>query len=172
MFKLSAALMMGVMLSACGGAGDGGLMNIRNTETGPDEFAVLPNAPLQIPSDLSALPEPTLGGENRVDPNPQADAIAALGGNINRGVRGGSGLLNYANRFGGADDIRATLAAEDREFRADNPGRVLERAFGTNVYFRAYRFMTLDADAEYQRLRAQGVRTLARSPNPTEDDDD
>jgi hypothetical protein len=67
-------------LAACS-AGTPQLMNLRNNEEGPDEFAVLPTAPLEMPENLASLPEPTPGAPNRVDPDPEADAIAALGGN-------------------------------------------------------------------------------------------
>ncbi len=44
-----------IALAACG-RGDPRLMNIRNTESGPDEFAILPTSPIEIPADLAALP--------------------------------------------------------------------------------------------------------------------
>jgi hypothetical protein len=41
-------------------------------EEGPDEFAVLPTAPLEMPENMASLPEPTPGARNRVDPDPEA----------------------------------------------------------------------------------------------------
>jgi hypothetical protein len=117
-------------------------------EEGPDEFAVLPTAPLEIPEDLASLPEPTPGAPNRVDPNPEADAIAALGGNAARARGAGADLVSYTTRFGVSGDIRPVLAAEDEDFRRRNDGRILERMFGTNVYFEAYRRQSLDRYAE------------------------
>lgn len=150
-------------LTACS-QGTPSLMNLRNTETGPDEFAVVPTNDLQLPADRSALPTPTLGGTNRADPNPEADAIAALGGNIARANTNATGLVNYANRFGVTPNIRGTLAAEDLEFRGNNGGRVLERLFNTNTYFRAYRAQSLDRYAELERLRRVGVQTPSAPP--------
>lgn len=152
-----------VGLTACA-PGTPSLMNLRNTESGPDEFAVVPTSELEVPADLSALPPPTLGGTNRADPNPEADAIAALGGNIERGNTNAGELVSHASRFGVSPDIRGTLAAEDLEFRRDNQGRVLERLFQNNVYFRAYREQSLDRFAEFDRLRRAGVRTPSAPP--------
>lgn len=151
-----------IALVACS-SGTPQLMNLRNTEDGPDEFAVLPTEPLQIPENLAALPEPTPGARNRVDPDPEGDAIAALGGNAGGGSSAGD-LIGYATRFGVAADIRPVLAAEDEEFRRRNDGRVMERLFNTNVYFRAYREQSLDRYAELERLRRMGVRTPAAPP--------
>lgn len=152
-----------VALAACG-RGDPQLMNLRNTESGPDEFAILPTNPIEIPTDLAALPPPTPGGVNRVDPDPEGDAIRALGGNPERSNRAAGDIVSYAARFGVTPEIRGTLAAEDLEFRSRNQGRVLERLFNTNVYFRAYREQALDRYAELERLRRAGVRTPAAPP--------
>lgn len=158
-----------VALAACS-QGDGGLMNIRNTEAGPDEFGVLPTRPLEIPSDLSSLPPPTPGAANRTDPQPQADAIAALGGNVNAGVPPAQAqdLLGHVARFGAEGDIRAVLAQEDEAFRSRNRGRILERAFNTNQYFAAYRSMSLNQFRELERLRRAGVRTPTAPPQNRE----
>lgn len=150
-------------LTACS-QGTPSLMNLRNTESGPDEFAIVPTNELELPTDFAALPPPTRGGTNRADPNPEADAIAALGGNIAQANRNAGDFLTYVSRFGVAPDIRGTLAAEDLAFRGDNGGRVLERLFGTNVYFRAYREQALDRYAELDRLRRSGVQTPSAPP--------
>ncbi|UWQ95607.1 DUF3035 domain-containing protein [Rhodobacteraceae bacterium M385] len=150
-------------LTACSN-GTPTLMNLRNTESGPDEFAIVPTNDLELPADRSTLPTPTLGGTNRADPTPEADAIAALGGNIARANANAGGLVNHASRFGVAPDIRGTLAAEDLAFRQNNGGRVLERLFQNNVYFRAYRRQALDRYAELERLRRSGVQTPSAPP--------
>lgn len=152
-----------VGLTACS-QGTPTLMNLRNTESGPDEFAIVPTNELELPADRSTLPTPTLGGTNRADPNPEADAIAALGGNIARANTNASGLVSHASRFGVAPNIRGTLAAEDLEFRGNNDGRLLERLFQNNVYFRAYREQALDRYAELERLRQSGVQTPSAPP--------
>lgn len=147
------------------------LMNVQSTVRTPDEFAILPTKPLQLPKDMAALPEPTPGGTNIADPTPEADAVAALGGNPDRLARKGAvtsdgGLVSYAARFGVAPDIREALAAEDLEFRRKNRGKPLERLFGTNVYFKAYRRMSLDQHIELERWRKLGVRTVGAPPDP------
>lgn len=163
--RLTTSALIGASLLALVACSSGTpqLMNLRNTEDGPDEFAVLPTEPLQIPENLAALPEPTPGARNRVDPDPEGDAIAALGGNPGRGSSAGD-LVGYATHFGVAADIRPVLAAEDEEFRRRNDGRLLERVFNNNVYFRAYRQQSLDRYAELERLRRMGVRTPAAPP--------
>jgi hypothetical protein len=149
-------------LSACS-SGTPTLMNLRNTEAGPDEFAIVPTEELQMPANR-VLPTPTRGGSNRADPNPEADAIAALGGNITRANNAAGGLVSHASRFGVADNIRGTLAAEDETFRGNNGGRLLERLFNNNVYYRAYREQSLDRYAELERLRRSGIQTPSAPP--------
>lgn len=145
------------------------LMNIAGSQRGPDEFSILPNAPLQAPPSFSTLPTPTPGGRNLVEPDPQADAVAAMGGRPSalRG-QGGAGadgaLLSHAGRYGTDPTIRESLAAEDLALRERRRGRVLERLFGANVYQRAYRGQALDRDAELERWRAAGARTPAAPP--------
>ncbi|WP_421701945.1 DUF3035 domain-containing protein [Aliiroseovarius sp.] len=144
------------------------LMNFESSSVGPDEFSVLPTKPLEAPENFATLPEPTPGGANRTDPTPNADAVAALGGNperLNSGATTGeSALIAHASRHGVAGDIRAVLAAEDLEWRKGNRGRVLERWFNVNLYYRAYERMALDQYAELERLRARGVWTPTVPP--------
>lgn len=161
-----------LMLAACGGGKDvPNLMNVRSETNGPDEFSILPPKPLELPEDLAALPEPTPGGENLTDPRPFDDAILALGGKpqATGGVPAGDGALySYATRKGVTAGIRQTLAAEDLEFRQKNDGRLLERIFNVNVYFKAYGKQSLDQYAELERWRRAGARTPSAPPNPEE----
>lgn len=151
-------------LSACGGGTKvPELMNVKSDTNGPDEFSILPPKPLEMPEDLAALPEPTLGGENRTDPRPFDDAILALGGKPQSGSND-AGLVAYASRQGIAADIRQTLAAEDLDFRRRNDGRILEKLFNVNVYFKAYRKMSLDQHAELARWRRAGAKTPSAPP--------
>lgn len=155
-------------LAACGkGDREPILMNVTSDTNGPDEFAILPPKALELPEDLANLPEPTPGGSNLTDPNPNADAIIALGGNPAKA--GGipsvdAALYARANRYGTEAGIRKTLASEDLEFRRKNNGRVLERLFSVNVYFKAYRKMALNQQLELQRWRQAGVRTPSAPP--------
>jgi hypothetical protein len=163
------------ILSACGARDrEPQLLNIRSNTTTPDEFAILPTKPLEAPEDYAALPEPTPGGTNRVDPTPIADAVATLGGNpaalARSGVPAADGaLFAQATRFGVQPSIRADLAAADLEYRRANDGRVLERVFNVNVYFRAYEALSLDQYAELERWRLLGVRTPSAPPDPEVD---
>lgn len=161
-----------ITLAACGGKGDPQLMNLRSGP-GPDEFAIVPPKPLELPVNLAELPEPTPGGFNRTDQNPEADAAIALGGKP--GAAGGipagdAALYAHAGRFGVDGGIRATLASEDLEFRRDNNGRVLERLFNVNVYYKAYRKQRLDQQAELARWRALGVRNPSAPPRKPDEE--
>ncbi|MGB8623987.1 MAG: DUF3035 domain-containing protein, partial [Paracoccaceae bacterium] len=102
---------------------------------------------------------------------PEADAVAALGGNPARLAETGipssdSALVAQTTRFGVAQSIRQTLAAEDLEYRRRNDGRLLERVFSVNVYFRAYAKQALDQYAELLRWRQAGARNVGAPPNP------
>lgn len=169
MIRLVFSLAALVALAGCGGGDkEPNLLNIQQPRSeGPDEFAVLPTKPLEMPSDRS-LPPPTPGGTNRTDPTPQADATAALGGNaavLNR-PSGDRALIAYTGRHGRDPQIREELAAADLEFRRRNDGRLLERIFNANVYFDAYEEMELDQYRELERLRRAGIRTSAAPPDP------
>ena len=160
-----------VVLSAC--ASGTGMMNLRSSGTGPDEFSILPTKELDRPKSYAELPEPTPGGTNLVDPTPIADATVALGGrasNLNRaGIpRGDQGVVTAASRYGVSSNIRDVLATEDNEFRQNNRGKLLERMLKVTVYFGAYEPQTLDRYAELKRLRKAGVRTPAAPPSGTE----
>lgn len=155
-----------VTLAACGGKGAPQLMNLRAGQ-GPDEFAIVPPKPLEMPANLSELPEPTPGGYSRTDRNPEAEAAVALGGSPSAagGIPAGdSALYAHSARFGVDGGIRATLASEDLKWRRDNNGRPLERLFNVNVYYKAYRKQRLDQQAELARWRALGVRTSSAPP--------
>lgn len=158
-----------VALTACDSSDEPQLMNIR-TDT-PDEFAILPTKPLEVPETYASLPTPTPGEGNLVDPNPRGDAVAALGGDPNRLVRGGINpgeqtLIAYATRYGVPGDIRQVLAREDLEWRKTNNGRLLERMFNVNVYYSSYKPMSLDQHLELERMRAKGIWTPSAPPDP------
>lgn len=163
-------LILVLALAACSRGGDVPLlMNAASSQRGPDEFSILPTQPLQAPPSFSALPPPTPGGQNLVDQDPRALAAEALGGRVTAertaGVPGAdAGLVSYAGRNGVQGDIRATLAAEDEEFRRSNRPRILERLFNTNVYTQAYEDEVLDPHEELRRWRLRGVRTPAAPP--------
>lgn len=154
-------------LAACGG---GGLRSLEAGGEGPDEFAVSPAEPLEMPRDLSTLPAPTPSGHNRADPDPQAEAIVALGGTPAATAVAGvpsadSAIVSYATRNGVASDIRATLATEDARFRSRR-GRVSGLFARDDRYYRAYAGQALDAYAALARFRDAGVAVPSAPPAP------
>lgn len=166
MTRLILTLGMILTLAACAG-GDRGLRDLRSPAGGPDEFSVLPVGPLELPADLNSLPTPTPGGANLTDPAPNAQAVAALGGNpaalIPNGIPASDGALIAAASRNGVDPaIRQTLAAEDADFRAR---RSRLGVFGRgDRYFQAYARMALDAYAELLRFRSMGVTNPTAPP--------
>ena len=166
------ALMIGMAAATALGAcsSDPKLNNLKAGRSGPDEFSILPTRSLSMPPDLAVLPAPTPGGANITDPNPQGDAVAALGGNPDRLRDQGIGaadqaLVAQATRTGTDPAIRQTLATEDARWRSRNGRRLLERVFGTSVYQRAYAPMALDGTDEQLRWQRAGAIT-STSPAP------
>ncbi|MEM1388159.1 MAG: DUF3035 domain-containing protein [Pseudomonadota bacterium] len=167
--KCVALIAVTVALGACSSGRDPVLLNLSTSTAGPDEFAIVPKRPLEAPESFSDLPPPTPGGNNRTDVNPNADAIVALGGrpDASSTVPGNdAGLVGSVSRYGVDPNIRSLLAQEDLNFRRRKNGRVLERFFNVNTYFRAYSRQTLDNYAELERFRGLGVRTPAAPPQP------
>lgn len=171
LFKIAMMAIVASFLTGCGDtqSGIGKLFGASSKSSGPDEFAILPTKPLQIPEDVTVLPEPDLGGPNLVDPKPFHDAVAALGGQPKRldsdRVYGGEGaILTAATRFGTAQNIREVTAAEDQKFRNEHKPKLFERWFGTNTYFRRYENQTLAARRELARMRRAGARTPTAPP--------
>lgn len=157
--------LLALTLTACAG-GDRPLHNFDEGNEGPDEFSVTPSLPLELPEELT-LPEPTPGGANLTDTNPNAAALAALGG---REISAGgvpsadAGLVAFASRNGVAPDIRVTLAAEDQAKR-NRAGRFSLNPFRRgDRYFSAYARQALDAYAELERFRSAGVNTPTAPP--------
>jgi len=168
--RVPAALLVAGAVVACG-QDDGPRLAGSSDRRQPDEFAILPGKPLQEPESYSELPPPTLSGRNRADASPMEDVITVLGGDPALASHGGipsedRQLVGHTDRYGRREGIRAELAVEDLEYRRQNQGRVLERLFNINVYFKAYEPMTLDQYAELERFRASGIRTPAAPPDP------
>lgn len=159
-------------LVACGN--DAKLMNLSSGQSSPDEFGILPTRPITMPPDLALLPTPTPGGANITDPNPEADAVAALGGNpgalVDQGVAAtDQGLVAYASRGGNDPAIRTTLARADQQYRSRNQPRILERLAGSSTYYRVYRRQSLDTQSELERWQRAGARTVTADPLPEEE---
>lgn len=136
---------------------------------GPDEFAVTPTRPLSMPETFD-LPAPTPGQGNLVDIDPNAEAIAALGGNAAARTAGGvpardRALVTQASRNGVTDGIREVLAEEDAAFRTNARRFGIFSAFRSERYFRVYASQALDAYAELERFRNAGIPTPTAPPN-------
>ncbi|MEX1235776.1 MAG: DUF3035 domain-containing protein [Roseovarius sp.] len=163
------ALALLTFAAAACGRSDGALTRITNEGNGPDEFAVLPTAPLQTPESYNALPAPTPDVANLVDPNPRAAGVAALGGNpaatVGTTVSAADGrLVNYTGRFGVQPAVRQDLAAEDAQVRR-RYGRVNIFNIGPNDdYTSAYKKQWLDSQVEQRRMMQRGVVTPSAPP--------
>ncbi|MEM9248153.1 MAG: DUF3035 domain-containing protein [Pseudomonadota bacterium] len=150
------------------------LMNLSRGLEGPDEFAILPRKPIEVPEDLTQLPPPSIPGTgSRTDPTPNADAVAALGGNPARleedGQTPDGALLATTGRYGTDPEIRGELGLADLQFRDRNQGRLLERLFGVTTYYNAYARESLDQNAETRRYRGAGARTPGAPLPPPEE---
>ena len=157
---------LALLLAAC--SGGGGLRDMSSTSGGPDEFSVTPTAPLTLPENLE-LPAPTPGGANLTDVNPNANAIAALGGRPSAVSAGGipardGALVSHASRNGVDPSIRSILFAEDESFRKRAGFRNFFNIFGRDKYFPAYARQSLDAYSELERFRAAGIATPSAPP--------
>ena len=163
--RITATIAICTALAGCGGddaaGNDPDLVErvIAGAYEAPEEFAVVPKKPLEMPSDMTALPPPSADGTSRSEPNPRADALTALIGRPTTGSSsaGDSALLAAAGAQRARPDIRAVLAAEDAAFRRRNQGLILDRLFGVFTEGERYARYKLDAEAELLRLRARGV---------------
>ncbi|KIC21039.1 DUF3035 domain-containing protein [Leisingera sp. ANG-Vp] len=155
---------------AVAGCAQKGLRLIEKPGTGPDEFLVLPSKPLSAPEDYSSLPAPTPGGSNITDPTPQAEAVAALGGNPSALVPGAgvpsgdAALVTASSRYGVEQGVRETVAEEDAAFRHRNRrvGRI--KLFPVDRYEQLYEKQTLDPHAANEQFRRAGVATPSAPP--------
>ncbi|TMV04824.1 DUF3035 domain-containing protein [Ruegeria sediminis] len=154
---------------AVSGCSEKGLKDIKPQGAGPDEFSVLPVKPLTAPKDYSFLPAPTPGGANLTDPNPQAEAVVALGGsaaalNARQVPSQDQALITASSRYGVPANTRQVLAQEDAEFRKRQGRFTRIRLFPVDRYEQAYRKQSLDPYKQVQGLRRQGYDTPAAPP--------
>lgn len=166
--RIGLVLTVAISLTACNKS-DPSLLALGVGVDTPNEFAVIPNKPLTTPTNLTSLPPPTPGGSNLTDPNPKADAVAALGGNPGVLTRSGipssdAALIRHTTRKGVQPGIRQELATEDLKFRKGKDAVFFQSWFKNNPYFKAYEKQSLDQYGELARLRAAGVKTPAVSP--------
>lgn len=160
----AAALMLALgLLAGCKGQTLSETLRSTGVVGTPDEFLVLPTKPLELPTNMAALPPPTPGRANRVDLQPQQEAVAALTGRAAPAGSASAGAL--IARAGPVDpQIRARLAVEDQVWRQENKGLLLERIAARDDDWTIYEDMRLDASAEFDRLRARGLRVPAAPP--------
>lgn len=167
--RMARGLMLVSMFSLAACSGDGHLRHYINNSNGPEEFGIVPTKPLEMPADMTALPVPTPGATNRVDPTPQADAVVALGGKASALQASGvpssdSALVTYAGRDGVDPAIRAKLAAADAKFRKHEARWSGLNPFGIDRYYEAYKKYSLDADAVAEKYRKLGYPTPSYPP--------
>ncbi|MBT8155091.1 DUF3035 domain-containing protein [Epibacterium ulvae] len=168
--QISKSLVAIVLLVAVSACGNGGLHDLRAPGTGPDEFLIQPAQPLETPPSFTELPQPTPGGFNRTDQNPQADAIAALGGDPAAVAPGNSvpatdsALLAATGRYGVQSDIRQDLAEEDAKFRRREQRTARIKLFPVDRYGDAYKRQSLDPFAVNQAYRNAQTGTPSAPP--------
>jgi len=155
---------------ALAGCGSKGLRKLQQPSTGPDEFLVMPTLPLTAPENYAALPAPTPGAANLTDPNPQADAIVALGGNAAALNAGGSiptsdgALVTASSRYGVEPGVRASLASEDANFRKRENWNSRIKLFPVDRYKEAYRKQAINPFQTNQLFRNSGFDTPSAPP--------
>lgn len=167
--RAAPAVIILAVVAALSGCSSKGLMDLRTNSEGPDEFMILPSKELEQPDNYSALPAPTPGGANRTDPNPNAEAVAALGGSPSalnaQGIPAADGaLVTQTSRYGVEPDIRMTLAEADAEFRRKQSRGTRVRLFPVDRYSQAYRGSALDPFEEAERFRRAGFQTPTSPP--------
>jgi hypothetical protein len=167
--RLILAFAATLALGACAEGGVAGNLRAAGVGGSPDEFMVLPTKPLQMPTNLAALPPPAPGQPNLVDYHPTEEAVASLTGKARPAGTASAGTL--IARAGPVDpNIRAQLAAEDVVFREENRGKFFPRLFASDPNDVIYRSVTLDAPDEFLRQRAAGVGVPAAPPMVLEED--
>lgn len=146
----------------------------------PDEFQVVSRAPLRMPASAD-LPTPRPGVPSPLEPDPRAEAIAALGGSPAAGTAaapspGEAAILESADAASADPAIRTTLAEEaaeeDGAYERPNVFELIGLSGGDPVVEEVDPGEALDPVAESQRLQREGVRAPndpeARAPEPEE----
>lgn len=173
--SIAAMLAATVVLSGCeAGSDSAGFRSQFGVDQGaPDEFLIIAKRPLQMPPSFD-LPRPDPGAANRVDPDPDAQAYAALyqATQIERDAPISAGervLLKGADAEGDNSAVRALLqgdlpAETNREFLFDTIFGVVIPANLNEIN------SDLVSAEEVERLRRQGLPTPAAPPPLVEDD--
>ena len=166
---LGLCLVAALGLTAC--SGDRPLRDLRTSRASPEDFAIVPNKPLEIPERLAGLPTPTPGGANRTDPTPLDDAVVALGGRPSRVADGipasDAALVTGVSRYGVDQSIRTTLRREDEAYRARK--RLFNyKLVQDDAYADAYAQQSLDPQLWLDRVRRPGTNVRTPSAPPVE----
>lgn len=142
------------------------LRDFRDMNNGPEEFAVEPKKPLEMPQ-AAELPAPTPGGANRTDMTPKADAYAALGGREGGGSSpaADSALIAHASRKGVDPNVRETMAEDDADFRRRRGRFTNIKLFKVDRYSDVYRGQATNQKRENERFRRRGVKTPSAPVN-------
>ena len=177
-------LAAGVALAALAGCSDLGnpLDAFDPKKAGPDEFQVLARDELRLPPELrpSTLPEPRPGAPSPLDPDPQAEAVAALTGGrpvasqqgAARISRGEQTLLEAADAAAADAAEAERLAARAAEIEAGQPYQppTIFQLFGGDEP-EIDPELALDSTAEAERLQREGVRAPSDPTVEVEDPD-
>ncbi|WP_171101579.1 MULTISPECIES: DUF3035 domain-containing protein [unclassified Ruegeria] len=168
--RIPRAIIALTLAVAVAGCGEQSLRALQPPGPGPDEFSVLPVQPLTQPQDYAFLPAPTPGGTNLTDPNPKAEAVAALGGNPNALnpntaiPSSDAALVTASSRYGVPANTREVVAAEDAEYLKRRGFWSRWRLFPVDRYAEIYDRQAIDPQAQTSALRAQGVETPSSPP--------
>lgn len=163
------AVLLVLALAGCGGSAEGFRDAVGLNTPPPDEFLVVSRAPLQMPPRLDALPTPQPGAPSRVDPNPRAQAQAALAGRP---------IPQAAAPSGGEQALLAAAGPADPTIRgairAETAATPTERRFGLDSFFGfpinqnpGAPTDRLDPREEAERLRTSGAAVPVVPPEET-----
>ncbi len=144
----------------------------------PDEFSVVTKRPLELPGNFDTLPVPEPGKVSSRDPNPQADARAALlsqpASPVPASLAPSTTETAILSSVAPADPaIRQTLAAEQAEYNDNQEVYLLDRIFPSLREARDdSNREQLDGNAERLRLlesgasapTATGIATIPAAP--------
>lgn len=157
----------GIALSGCETFGNP-VDIISGKRTKPDEFQVVARKPLRMPGTLE-LPEPRLGEESPLEPDPRSDAVIALLGGpvVSGGGAGGAGereLLEAAGAAAAQGESAAII--EEREAALDanetyEPPSIFE-VFGSSDDESTED--ALNPAAEARRLQREGIAPAPVDP--------
>lgn len=170
-YRLALAGAVAVVLSGCDQIGNP-FDSLYERRAGPDEFAVLERAPLEMPESID-LPEPRLGERSQLEPNPERDAVIALLGpsavdTLVAPSAGEEALLSAANAASAGSDVRnqleadAVAAVEDAPYE---PPSLVELFTGRDEA----PVDLIDPAAEARRLQRQGIAPAPVDPNSLPD---